>query len=98
MELAASTVCNVLSGPGDLLRALISGAVESPVLALSFLLLLGVFLGFLVFITSFEILELVPILSFVLDWIEFLLMGPGGPVVVLLGVVSLGISYGLIPC
>ena len=73
MELAASTVCNVLSGPGDVLRALISGAVESPVLALSFLLLLGVFLGFLVFITSFEILELVPILSFVLDWIEFCL-------------------------
>jgi hypothetical protein len=96
--MVASAICTLLALPGDLIRHTLNAMLGNPVFTLIVLIGLVFLFGLITVITSFEILELVPILSFMIDWLELLTLSPIGPIVYIYLAISLGISYGVIPC
>ena len=96
--MVASAICTLLALPGDIIRQTLNAMLGNWILTAAVLIGLVFLFGLITVITSFEILELVPILSFMIDWLELLTLSPIGPLVYIYLAVSLGISYSLIPC
>lgn len=94
--MASEHACMFLTYPGSLIVGALEHVVESR------WLLIVIFLGFIalfalaVVLTSFEILELVPILSATISWLEMLFF-EGGAIIVLYILLSIGIVLRLIP-
>jgi hypothetical protein len=96
--MVASAICTLLALPGDIIRHTLNAMLGNWMLTLLVVIAFVFLFGLITVITSFEILELIPILSFMIDWLELLTLSPIGPIVYIYLAISLGISYGVIPC
>ncbi len=85
-----------LTYPGTLIVDALDGLVESRMMVFAILLIFVLLFGLAVFLTSFQILELVPILSAIISWLEMLFF-EGGVIIVLYILISIGIVLRLIP-
>jgi hypothetical protein len=96
--MVSGPVCTALAFPGLLVWELLNQMMGNWVFALMVLIAGLIIFGVVTVLTGFEILELIPLLSVVIDWLELLMMSPVGQILFIYLVVSLGIAFDLISC
>jgi len=96
--MVSGAVCSFLGFPGILVWDFLNQVMGNWALSLVVLTAGLVVFGVLTVLTSFEILELIPVLSVVIDWLEIFFITPVGQIVFLYLVLSLGIAFNVIPC
>jgi hypothetical protein len=96
--MVSGPVCTFLALPGMMLWDFLLQVMSNWVFALTVLIAGIIVFGIITVLTSFEILELIPLLSVVIDWLELLFLSPFGQIIFIYFVISLGVFSGLIPC
>lgn len=88
--------CIFLAYPGMATLDALQGLLENQLMVILAIVAFIVLLGIAVFLTSFEILELIPVLSVIIDWLE-LFLSEGGVLLVLYLLFSIGVALQVVP-
>lgn len=96
--MVSGPVCSFLAFPAAVVWDLLVQMMGNWAFALTVLVAGLIVFGVVTVLTSFEILELIPLLSVVIDWLELLFLSPFGQILFIYLVLSLGVFSGLIPC